>query len=168
MPLNSQYNCIAGQSFSDVVLNTYGSMDYYVKGLNDNGFSPNDIPNTGQRFMWDNTLVKDESTAILINNNSVKYATLTGFGTPEQPHLNMGQYYDTRAASYTATVDGETVAAIILTQGAIAVRATLEVKDLLDSEYIFNSTAGTWTLVAPKKMAKGQTLFVLYKVLVNY
>ena len=46
------YSCQLGQSFSDVALNTYKSLDKYVKMLNDNGISPNSVPYTAQQILW--------------------------------------------------------------------------------------------------------------------
>ena len=86
-----QYNCVNGQSLSDVCLNTYGTMNKYVKLLNDNGLSPNDVPNTGQIIMWDETQVLDQSTQSVINANKTIYATLLGYGTPEQVNPRGGE-----------------------------------------------------------------------------
>jgi len=68
----STYN---GQSFSDVVINTYGSMDFYAQFLNDNNLSPTDIPASGQIVVWDTNEVVDQSIQRFISDNNVIFAT---------------------------------------------------------------------------------------------
>lgn len=163
MALNSEYRCINGQSYSDVILNTYGTMDLYVKGLSDNNGEPNALPVSGQIFKWDNTLVNNETTTVLINKKSVKYATLIGFGIPVQPNPNMSTYKDPLSTSYTASADGETTITIAALQGCEVVQVTKEIHPLTTSQYTFNQTAGTITLVGGLSLVKDETLFVIYK-----
>ena len=47
------YYCLDGQSFSDVCLATYQTLDKYAKMLNDNGIDANSIPYTAQLIIWD-------------------------------------------------------------------------------------------------------------------
>lgn len=70
------FNCISGSSFSDVCMNTYGSMDQYVKLLNDNGLTPDSVPYSGQIVMWDDSLVSNQSIQQVQDNSGIKYATL--------------------------------------------------------------------------------------------
>ena len=162
-----RFNCASGSSFSDVCMNTYGSMDYYVKGLNNNGISPNDVPESGQAFMWDASVVNDQTLQHVTNTNNIIYATL--FGLPGQPNIpTVGQYSDTRNTSYTASSDGETVITLTILQGAQIVQIEKEIKPLLASQFIFNAVAGTITLTDGISLVKGETLAILYKVTINY
>lgn len=162
-----QYNCVNGQSLSDVCLNTYGTMNKYVKMLNDNGLSPNDVPNTGQIIMWDETQVLDQSTQSVINANKTIYATLLGYGTPEQVNPISKMYKDTLNVSYTATDPaGETLITITALQNNEVIQIQKEIKPLLDSQYIFNSSNGTIQLVGVT-LEQDETVFVLYKKIIS-
>lgn len=159
------FNCVSNSSFSDVCINTYGSMDRYVKLLLDNGVEPNEVPYSGQQVLWDNTLVSNQSIQSLTASNNVVYATL--YGANNQNSIPMPQQYsDTRSATYTASVDGETTITITDLQGNQVVQIEREVKPLLTSEFSFNSSTGVITLV--DSLSAGETLFVIYKVIVNY
>ena len=65
-----------GQTFSDVAVNTYGTMDYYVKLLNDNNLTPESVPVSGGEVVWDTNIVQDQSVQTLISNNNVIFATM--------------------------------------------------------------------------------------------
>lgn len=81
------YNCVSGQSWSDVVCNTYGSMDFYGKFINENNLDPEVMPISNQAVNWDEKLVVDQSIINFINNGNIKYSTLayTDSNTPPQP-----------------------------------------------------------------------------------
>ena len=70
-----QYNCQNGQSWYDVCLNTYGSLDYLGKLVSDNGGELNVQPTTNTVIYWDQSLVKDSSLLSLIKNNGYVYNT---------------------------------------------------------------------------------------------
>jgi len=160
------YSTIYGQSFSDAVCNTYGTMDKYVQMLNENGISPDDIPSTAQQLTWDNTQVVDQSALSLLSQKNIKFATLFGTGaetSPDPINPTTMYYKDPRNAQYTATTDGETVVTITALQGNEVVSVTKELKQLLPSDYIFDDVAGTITLTGGLSLMTGETIFVLYK-----
>ena len=100
-----------------------------VKMLNDNGLSPNDVPNTGQIIMWDETQVLDQSTQSVINANKTIYATLLGYGTPEQVNPISKMYKDTLNVSYTATDPaGETLITITALQNNEVIQIQKEIQ----------------------------------------
>lgn len=72
----TKFNTYNGQTYSDVALNTYGSLDYYVKLLNDNGLSPEDTPQSGGSVEWDTNIVRDQSVQTLITQNNIIFATM--------------------------------------------------------------------------------------------
>lgn len=76
-----QFNTYSGQTYSDVTLNTYGSLDYYVKLLNDNNLSPEDVPQSGGVVLWDTNNVVNQSVQTLLIENNVIFATMP---TPEE------------------------------------------------------------------------------------
>ena len=159
------FSCVSNSSFSDVCINTYGSMDNYIKLLVDNGLEPNEVPYSGQQVQWDNLLVSNQSIQSLTASNNIVYATL--FGANNQNNIPMPQQYsDTRNVSYTASADGENNITITELQGNQIVQIEREVKPLLNTEFSFNSATGVITLT--NGLANGETLFVIYKVLVNY
>lgn len=71
-----KFNTYNGQTYSDVVVNTYGSMDFYVKLLSENGLSPTDEPQSGGYVEWDTNIVKDQSIQTLITQNNIIFATM--------------------------------------------------------------------------------------------
>lgn len=163
-----QFNCVAGSSWTDVCLNTYGSLDNYVKLMNDNGVSPNELPASGQVISWDDSIVNNQTAQRFLNRNNTIFASLTGYGTPEQQSPTMSSYKDTLSTSYTATdPSGETVITLTELQGNEIVQIEQEIKPLKASEYIFNSVAGSITLVAPNQLEIGATLYIIYKKTVS-
>lgn len=70
------FECQEGQSLTDVCLNTYGSIDYFIKLLNDNNLSPLDVPFSGQIVYWDDSLVENQSIQLLITKNNIIFATM--------------------------------------------------------------------------------------------
>lgn len=69
------YKCVNGQSWSDVCLNTYGSLDYYVKMLNDNSVESDSIPYSGQLIIWDETLTVNQTVRTKVFQNNIIFAT---------------------------------------------------------------------------------------------
>jgi len=68
-----QFKAVEGQSIYDICLQTYGSLDYMVKLLQDNGLANVNIsPFSGQIFVWDETLAADRTIS---RNTAVIYAT---------------------------------------------------------------------------------------------
>ena len=184
-----KYSCFNGQSFSDVCLNTYGSLDEYVKMCNDNGLIPDNVPYSGQIVQWDETIVTDQtifkkttgagitfSTQQSINNNnhfqviggenpkvlSVNPAPISVIGTGGQ---NM--YVKTLSTSYTSVSGGESVITILALQGKTVTQIEREIKPLKATEFIFDYIAGTIQLVGIDPLSVSETLFILYNEIVN-
>ena len=59
----------------DVCLNTYGSLDSYVKLLNDNGIEPDSFPESNQAVQWDNTLVVNQTIRTVTVKKNITYST---------------------------------------------------------------------------------------------
>ena len=175
------YYAISGQSLPDVCLNTYGSMDYYFKLLQDNGITdPNGLPSSSMAFIWDNTLVVDAQNQRTILTNNIKFATANsgngntysiiygGAGTPinnvsggtTTPTISSNMYQKTSATNYTATADNESTVTFIPLQGKDILQIERNIEPLLPSEYFWNSTTGVLTLTNP--LQTGEVLFILY------
>lgn len=73
------FYCENGQSWSDVCLNTYGTLDNYVKLLNDNSIESDNIPVSGQSVIWDEKVVSNQTTFTKVSQNNIIFAT--GFFT---------------------------------------------------------------------------------------
>jgi hypothetical protein len=69
------YNCVNGQGWLDVCLNTYGSLDYFIKLINDNNLTPEIPPVSNQSVVWDNSLTVNQSIRNTITSNNVIFAT---------------------------------------------------------------------------------------------
>jgi hypothetical protein len=175
------YYAISGQSLPDVCLNTYGSMDYFFKLLQDNGITdPNGLPSSSMAFVWDNTLVVDAQNERTILTNNIKFATANsgngntysiiygGAGAPisnagagtTTPTITSNMYQKTSATNYTATADNESVVTFVPLQGKDILQIERNIEPLLPTEYFWNGTTGVLTLTNP--LQTGETLFILY------
>ena len=163
-----QYKCQWGQTWTDVVMNTYGTMDLYVKFMNDNVLTPNSLPYSNQSVIFDPTLLNDETTTALINNNDIVYSTGVNSAIPAQPQP-VSQYWETQPiAQYTATNPaGETVITIVAIQGGQVLGVMKGISPLTTSQYSANTTTGVITLTGGVELAEHETLFVTYQLLSN-
>lgn len=74
--MQQQFNAFNGQSLLDVCLNTYGSLDYLLKLVQDNGIANvNVVPVSGQAFVYDDSLVIDQSTLQQTTAAGIIYCT---------------------------------------------------------------------------------------------
>ena len=181
------YKTFFGQSLWNVVLNTYGSIDFMSKLLIDNNIdSVNYIPKPSDTILWDNTLVADQNVSLLNSNAKVIYATLPipngNFLTvvvnengnlPTTPYYqppntnpdDMIKYEETLSAEYTAA-GGET--SIILSDligyhGIVLVNK--EIKPLLTSDYTVNVNNGQLTFLNGIVLNQGELIKVIYTVM---
>lgn len=69
------FNCVNGSGWVDVCVNTYGSLDYFIKMINDNGLSPEVAPFSNQLVVWDNSLVQNQSIRNTISAKNIIFAT---------------------------------------------------------------------------------------------
>jgi hypothetical protein len=181
------YNGINGQTLLDVCLNTYGSLDYFYKLLQDSSVANADQQvYTGQPFTWDETLVVDAQILRTTTLGNIRYATANsgngntfaiiigggqplppsgGGGGPITPPIPTNMYQKTSATTYTATTDNQSVITLTLLQGKDVLQIERNIQPLLSSEYSFNSTTGVINLVNP--MLAGETLFILYTEMVT-
>lgn len=123
------YNAIAGQSLYDVCLQTYGSLNYLFKLMQDNGITGlNETVSSRQPFVWDDTLVVDQLVNAAFAATNTRYSTdMAGLGnvywvvnqgainsvpnqtpTPYTPPAPQGSYQVTLATSWTSPADSTT------------------------------------------------------------
>ena len=70
------FSAVYGQSLADVCMNTYGSMDYFYKLLQDNNIQDaNQLPSTNQKFVHDDTLVVDSLISRQVLSTNTIFAT---------------------------------------------------------------------------------------------
>ena len=124
------YNAIAGQSIYDVCLQTYGSLNYLYKLMQDNGIQGLDeLVSSRQPFVWDDTLVVDQLVNAAFAATNTRYSTdMAGLGnvywvvnqepinsvpnsspTPYTPPAPQGAYSVTLATTWTSPADSVTV-----------------------------------------------------------
>jgi hypothetical protein len=180
----SKYKAIDGQSIFDICLQTYGSLDFLQKLIDDSGFdNANASPYSGQEFSYDDDLLVDQLTG---GSKGSKLATLyspakaekgpaqsltlitkvyaTGFSKPtESVIINSNMYQKTESDSYTAGADNETVINLPEWIGWDLLAVELEIKPLRKSEYGWNKSSGTFSLQGGVPMTSGQTLFFLFQ-----
>lgn len=182
------FNSVSGQSLCDVCINTYGSMDYFFKLLQDNGITnPDGLAQSNGAFIWDNTLVVDAQNERRILTNNLKFATANsgtmntyyvvqtngttpttsggGGSTPVAPPIPTNMYQKTSATTYTATADNTSVITLIPLQNKDILQIERNIEPLLSSEFSWNSTTGVITLTNP--MLTGETLFILYTEMIT-
>jgi hypothetical protein len=175
------YNCHSGQSFSDVCLNTYGTLDEYVKLLQDNNNTPDTAPFSNEAMLWDNTVITDQTiykkttgagivfaTSFGLNNNN--YFQILGTENPTvlavnpqpiNPPGGTSMYIKSMSMFYTA-VGGETFITVIALQGMNILQIEREIKPLKNTEFIFDTVAGTIQFVGIDPLNAGENLFILY------
>lgn len=179
------FYAISGQTLPDVCMNTYGSMDYFYKLIQDNGVANADaIPYTGQPFVWDETLVVDSLINVTTTNQNIIYAT--GYGsngntyyvtvasqpagyiptpTPYVPDT-MNIYQATKTYDYvSASSGGETVINLPALMGKSIEGIEADIQPLLKTEWSWNKATGVLTLVNP--IYTGQRLFIIYTEMIN-
>lgn len=79
----TKFIAVSNSTIYDVCLNTYGSLNYLAKLMNDNNFEGvNTYPENGQEFLFDETLVNVQNNQNLSRSYSyaagdlqLKYAT---------------------------------------------------------------------------------------------
>jgi hypothetical protein len=154
-----EFRAVDQSTIWDVVNNTYGSVDFIVKLMQDNGFlNVNTYPENGQIFLYDDTLVVNQNIKRTIVS-PVKYATRERTTTNLE---NMIYYEQVWKDEYTAAADGETVIVRPALVGKRIVDIEKEILPLKNSQYLFNATTGTITLIGGTTLDAGQTLFTLY------
>lgn len=184
------YKSIAGQSIYDVCLQTYGSLDFVFKLMQDNAFTGLDTTvSSGQPFTWDSTLVVNQQLYQQNISNSVLYATdVSALGSvfyvvnggnsvivpPTSSPFTPSPTKKTQmvlATSYTSNADGTTVINPVdingnpLT-GLDIVQIEKEIKPLKAAQYVWNNALNTLTLIGGVTVDLGETLFILYSKLV--
>ncbi len=148
----------------DVVNNTYGSVDFIVKLMEDNGFpNVNTYPENGQIFLYDDSLVVNQNTQQTAAG-TVKYATRERTTTNDE---NMKYYEQNFEDQYTSAADGETVIVRTDLIGNRIVQMEKETKPVNISDFLFNPSTGTITLQNGVTLDNGQTLFIIYAVIVT-
>jgi hypothetical protein len=178
----STYTGINGQSLMDVCLNTYGSLDYLYKLLQDSGVSNINQPVVSQQpFTWDSDLIVDQNVNRITSLQGVIYATAANGsdGTyyvvkgqapiapsaPYVPPFNPGgvfQYQRTGFTNYIAEADGASVTIPTLIGKTIG---QIERNIAPDTEYSFDAITGTITFANP--LMTGEKLYIIYTEMIT-
>jgi hypothetical protein len=185
----SNFTGVNGQSLFDVCCNTYGSLDYLYKLLQDSDIPSIDAAvNTGDVFTWDSALVVDQqvnryttlsgkifATAATSNGNTFyvvigqdgKIPTNQNFIPPNNFTPVPSQYQKTSATSYTITVDGEDSIYLSTLIGKDILQIELEIKPLKADEFSWNKVTGMLTINAAVETFAAQTLYILYQEIIT-
>lgn len=178
------YNAVEGQSLYDVCLQTYQSLDYLRRLMNDSGVDNiNHIPFSGQAFLFDPELVVDQAVQRTQVVTNTKYATAynklgnTWFVIIDngvipapsnpynpQPNPNSVTYTkeETKGDNYTALADGEVSIGLPAWIGWDILQLEREIKPLKPTEYSWNAISGNLTLDASVALEAGMTIFLLF------
>lgn len=180
------YQAIFGQSIFDVCLNTYGSLDYLLKLITDNGVpNINYTPFSGQQFAWDETLTEDQAVNQVSQNNHIIYATATlkntsiisvvrvsegeGFEVPKyyQPvnKVSLNYYQVTLEYQYSACGGENSFIVTDLIDGDV-IQITRETQPLKLAAYSFNKNSGQITLNGAP-LDQYETVYIIYSKIVT-
>lgn len=182
-----QYKAKAGQSIYDVCLQTYGSLDYLGKLMDDNGINGVDEDVlSGQVFEWDDQLIVDQGlnlNTLLVSDTyataasklgSVFFAfennnpTVGGGSTPIAPPppptqttlMTLGTYFTSNADNTTVVNVTDINGNPII--GCDVIQVEKETKPLKNIDWVWNKTSSTLTLINGVTVDNEQTLFILY------
>ena len=158
------YTAVSGSTIYDVCLNTYGSLDFLSKLMIDNNFgSINNYPQNGQEFIYDETL----GYAVQAYLGPVKYATR--FNNSILTHDDdMIKYERNIEYQYTAVADGENIIIIPALIGALRILSIVnEIRGMMTADYSFDPNTGQISLLNGITLGAGQTLFIVYTVLIT-
>lgn len=189
-----QYNAVNGQSIFDVCLNTYGTLDRLIKQLVDSGAGQgvNDIPASGQVYVYDDELVEAAAVNQQYLLTAVRYVTLNGTNgqtyyvinqntprpippgnqppivTPPNPDDMITQV---NGAQFISGADGTTIITLMDKDGNSMIGNDLiqiekEVRPIVNANWVWNKSTGILTLINGEAVDKGQTLFYLYSKVV--
>lgn len=188
------YKAVNGQSIYDVCLNTYGTLDRLIKQLVDSGGAQgvNDVPASGQAYVYDDDLVVDQAVNQAYLLTSVRYATVNGTngqtyyiinqnepptvppGTlpPIVPPINPNDMItQVNGAQFVSGADGTTVITLMDKDGNSMIGNDLiqiekEIRPIVNANWVWNKFTGTLTLINGEVVDYGQTLFYLYSKVV--
>lgn len=172
------YKAVNGQSIFDVCLNAYGTLDLLVKLLRDSGAQGvDDIPVSGQVYVYDDSLVVDQSVNQSYTLSGIRYATLLGnngstfYITP--PIIDGNMNFEIASTYYISNADGTNV---IIPQdkdglsmiGYDIIQLEKEIRPIENPQppnqrWVWSKLTGTLTLTNGESIDNGQTLFILYR-----
>lgn len=187
------YSAINGQSIYDVCLNAYGGLDNLIKLLQDSGADQgiNDVPQSGQQYVFDDSLVMDQAVNQAYTLSGIRYATLNGSNgqtyyiiiqkpvtaAPEPPGRIVpipnpdDMVTQINGTSYTSSADGTTVITPLDKDGGSMIGVDLvqiekEIRPIINANWVWNKTTGVLTLTNGEVVDNGQTLFIIYSKVV--
>jgi hypothetical protein len=187
------YSAIAGQSIYDVCLQTYGSLDYLYKLMQDNGIEGLDEQiYSRQEFVWDDSLVVNQLINAAFSATNQLYSTdMTSLGNvyfvtqqspiigipnvpsaPYVPPVAAGIYTVILSTSFTSNQDGTTqVTPLDINSnnliGYDIVQVEREIKPLFNTDWSWNKATGVLSLLNGKTIDAGESLFILYSKTVS-
>jgi hypothetical protein len=188
------YKAVNGQSIFDVCLNTYGTLDRLIKQLVDSGAGQgvNNIPASGQVYVYDDELVEDQAVSQAYLLTGVRYATINGTngqtyyilnqnnppvvppGVPPTvvPPVNPDDMItQVSGAQFVSGADGTNVMTLMDKDGNSMIGNDLiqiekEIRPVINANWVWNKTTGILTLINGEAVDAGQTLFYLYSKII--
>lgn len=184
------FYAIAGQSLQDVCMNTYGSINYFVKLLVDNNVPSMDAEvYSNQAFVWDETLVANQATSVSVLAGNIRYATdLSALGNLNFVVPNGGPTWGPPPAGvpttnkidmvfstfYISNADGTTTMVItdltgVPITGYDLISVELETKPLRNdgSAWSWNKATAVLSLLNGFTADNGVQVYIWYKKTVN-
>jgi hypothetical protein len=183
------YIAVEGQSIYDVCLNTYGSLDFVLKMVQDSSVSDvNQSPYSGQVFLFDPELVVDQGINRQLTVTNTRYATahsklgsvyytvidsgvkkppVNNYNPPPDPNQMTSTYEKVGNYQYTAGAEGEFSITLTDLLNKDIVQIEKEIMPLKDNQWLWNKNSATLTLQNGAIMSAGETLFILWSQMVT-
>lgn len=194
-PMLKNYKAVNGQSIYDVCLNAYGSLDTLIKLLIDSGEGQgvNNIPASRQEYIFDDSLVVDQSINQAYTLSGIYYATLLGTNgqtyyivkqnppkvipdtglPPVEPPINTDDMLTQVAGTqFISGADGTTVITPLDKDGGSMIGYDLvqiekEIRPIVNANWVWNKTTGILTLTNGETIDSGQVLYIIYTKVVS-
>jgi hypothetical protein len=184
------YSAISGQSIYDVCLKIGYSLDNLLKLLEDSygdEFGVNDIPASGQQYIYDDALVVNQPITQAYNLSGTNYATYYGTNGSAmylirqnnpmiipgpRPIINTPPNSDdmqtlVESASFVSGADGTTVITPADKNGGSLIGYAIifverETRPIKRANWVWNAISGILTLTSGETLDNGQELFYIY------
>lgn len=189
----TNYIAVSGQSIYDVCLNTYMSLNFLVKLMQDSNHPNVDTaPYGGQIFVFDETLIQDQNVTGSNNVNNIIYSTSNTGGRsvlstvqgnpngsngndtisapPVPPNQSSMKYYQqTLDIEYTSNADGTTSFTLpsLANKTLAIVQSWIEIQPLKNTQIGIDSNTGKVTLSGGAVVDNGQTFYLIYTIIIS-
>lgn len=193
--MQQSYSAIEGQTLLDVCLQVGYPLDLLVKLMQDSGVdNVNTKPQSQDKFIYDDTLVFDQGITNKFLLSGIIYCTDAGDNgnsyyimkqlappplvkgpvkLPPPPKIST-MYQKTSSTSFASGADGTTTFAPLDKDGNSMAgnkfditQIELEIKPITATQFVWNASLGTVSLLGGVTLDKDQTAYILYSQMIT-